>query len=425
MDAADQMQIAYKPENRIGLPEEMVLEITKCLPRSDLARFVRASKQALRFGHPVLYRLSVEEALHTFSWACRAQLGSVVGYLLPGLLDANKDDPKIGYQALIYAAKNGRSEIVRQLLAHKVALDIPEMGLSPLTFAVREDHADVVRPLITVGADLSSIDQNGVFDWDVEMLQIATRERIIHSAVTWKSVKVLRSLQSMSLGLDIDARNAQGQTALCKAAELGHPAVVKALVSLNASLTAACTMGYSPLHYAVNEQHPSVVEVLLLAGADPGVRGPEDNFIPPPLLTTALNSAVKIARILLDYGANPEDTFDWRGRTALSLVAEFKGGSEILDLLLNRGADKNTQCALGITPISYAAACGNIFAARKLLAAGCDLRPDSFGRTAEYFILNNLVLCAIPVAQELLDLLGKARKLRAGVVRSPNFVPPS
>jgi ankyrin repeat protein len=84
------------------------------------------------------------------------------------------------------------------------------MGLSPLTFAVREDHADVVRLLITAGADLSSIDQNGVFDWDVEMLQIATRERIIHSAVTWKSVKVLGILQSMNLGLDIDARNAQG-----------------------------------------------------------------------------------------------------------------------------------------------------------------------------------------------------------------------
>jgi hypothetical protein len=74
MDAADKIQFAHKPENRIELPEEMLLEITKCLPRSDLARFIRASKQALRIGHPVLYRLSVEEALHTFSWACKMDI---------------------------------------------------------------------------------------------------------------------------------------------------------------------------------------------------------------------------------------------------------------------------------------------------------------------------------------------------------------
>jgi cytohesin len=425
MDAQNQIQLADKADNRIELPEEMVLAITKCLPRADLARFLRASRQALRIGHPVLYTLSVDDSLLTFSWACRAQMDSVIDYLLPGILAANEDDPKIGYQALIYAAKNGRTEVVRQLLAHKVVLDKPEMGLSPLTFAVREDHADVARLLIAGGVDLSSVDQNSPHDWNIETLQINTRERILHSAVAWGSVEVLNMLLATDLGLDIDALDALGLTALCKAAENGDRALVQILISHGANLNAAGIIGCTPLHYAVHGPHTSIVEILLSAGADPGARGPDGAYPPPPLLTAAIESHTEIARLLLDHGADIEDKFDARGRTALSVAVDFARQSAILDLFLSRNADINTQCALGITPISYAAGCGNMFAVRKLLAAGCDLRPDHHGRTTEYFIVNNPALCGTPSAKELLDLLGKARKTRAGLAPPPNSAPPS
>ncbi|KAJ0422672.1 ankyrin repeat-containing domain protein [Aspergillus carlsbadensis] len=419
-----QTQFGYTPENRIELPEEMLLEITKCLPRDDLARFLRASKQTLRIGHPVLYTLSVEDSLDTFTWACREKVDSVIACLLPRLLQANKDCPRVGHRALRAAATHGRTEIVEKLVVHEVALDMPEYRLSPLTLAVRNDHADVVRLLIAAGAELDSIDQNGFFEYDVGMLQNATGGRIVHSAVAWKSIKVLKTVLSMDLGIDIDARNTNGQTALCTAAENGSTEVIQALVSMNASPDIACATGFTPLHYAVSGHHLAATEALLVAGADPGVRGPADSYITPPLLTATLNSSAELAGLLLDHGANIEDTYDWRGRTTLSLAVEFGRGTDILDLLLDRGADINTQCVLGRRPIMYAAQCTNVFAAAKLLARGCDLRPDHSGRTPEYFAVNSVMYCGTPQAQELLDLLGEARKRPAGVVCPPKSALP-
>ena len=71
-----------------------------------------------------------------------------------------------------------------------------------------------------------------------------------------------------SSGATVDARDSSGETALHVAAEHGHTACVRALLSAGASISATCSQRRSALYVASMFGRVGCVKVLLAAGSD-------------------------------------------------------------------------------------------------------------------------------------------------------------
>ncbi|MGQ0523787.1 MAG: ankyrin repeat domain-containing protein [Betaproteobacteria bacterium] len=91
------------------------------------------------------------------------------------------------------------------------------------------------------------------------------------SAAKSGDVEAARSL--LDLGLDINARDRYGQTALMLAAHHGHGAVVEMLIGHGADLDVTAKYSLSALMLAVIAGHTEIARKLVRAGADRTLRG--------------------------------------------------------------------------------------------------------------------------------------------------------
>lgn len=95
----------------------------------------------------------------------------------------------------------------------------------------------------------------------------ATWERAIRRGDAGTVRELLRA------GIDVDARDRHGQTALMLAAQRGHGEIAALLVEAGADLNVAAKYNLTALMLAVVAGHAAVARVLILAGADLDVRG--------------------------------------------------------------------------------------------------------------------------------------------------------
>ena len=77
----------------------------------------------------------------------------------------------------------------------------------------------------------------------------------------------------LAAGLDVDARDRYGQTALMLAAHRGDRDLVDALIAAGADLNATGKYHLSALMLAIVAGHPAVALALARAGADRSIRG--------------------------------------------------------------------------------------------------------------------------------------------------------
>ncbi len=84
-------------------------------------------------------------------------------------------------------------------------------------------------------------------------------------------LRIIRNL--VEQGMDVNARDGFGQTALMLAAHHGHDAVVETLIAHGADLNVTAKYGLSALMLAVVAGHAQVARRLAKAGADLSLRG--------------------------------------------------------------------------------------------------------------------------------------------------------
>ena len=277
---------------------------------------------------------------------------------------------------LVEAARNQNKNLVRALLQQRVDVNTTEAdGATALHWAVHWDDLETADRLIRAGAN-----SNAANDFGVTPLSLACANA--------NTAMVRRLLQA---GANPNAAASTGESALMTAARTGNVDVVKALLAKGADANAReKARNQTALMWAVAEQHPEIVRLLAGHGADLHARSRvvrefairdrgQAKRKPPvqtiegggstPLLFAARLGSVDSAGILLDAGANVNDTAP-DGTSAL-VMAAYSRHAALAAYLLDRGADPNAGGA-GYTALHIAVLTGDLKLVKALLVHGAD-----------------------------------------------------
>ncbi|KAF4311746.1 hypothetical protein GTA08_BOTSDO12623 [Botryosphaeria dothidea] len=243
---------------------------------------------------------------------------------LKHLVLPNKD----GMKPLLLAAEHGHPKAVEKLLAAKTS-SLYDMWSrhptesSPLLLAAENGHEEVVRVLCEHSVPMKNFsDSNGTTP-----LMAASKNR-----KGYNCVKLLLDEE----GIDVNATDSQGNTALfyaikksrgsitelllergCRttmrddgpvvlvqAAEQGHKDIVNFLLDKGDSTETAASNGRTALSAAASSGHKDIVEMLVVYRADVRSRDQEGNT---PLMLAVQREYEGVAKLLLKHGADIDD----------------------------------------------------------------------------------------------------------------------
>ena len=184
----------------------------------------------------------------------------------------------------------------------------------------------------------------------------------------------------VSDGIDVDAADFDGRTALMASSELGQTACVVLLLEGGADAGRVDCEGYTPLHKACFEGHADCVKVLLEASID--VDRPCDHGN-TPLIACCSKGHVSCAELLIDSDAEVHLTNE-EGSSALHCCC-FHGHADCTRLLLNAGANADAEAEDGGTPLYHSCVSGHVACVQLLLGAKAEVdHADRAGATPLY-----------------------------------------
>ncbi|KAL8647386.1 MAG: hypothetical protein Q9210_005592 [Variospora velana] len=158
-------------------------------------------------------------------------------------------------RSIHYACQQQSTEIVQLLLGHHANPEVECSGRRPLHDAAAKGMTSLVSILLSRGVDVEARDADG--------------ERALGLASRMGHLVIVQML--LDRGSRIRSKFAKGpsheDSPLCLAARGGHLAVVQELVSRGTSVLQKDEQNWNALQYASHYAHPSVVEFLLSKGA--------------------------------------------------------------------------------------------------------------------------------------------------------------
>ncbi len=151
-------------------------------------------------------------------------------------------------------------------------------------------------------------------------------------------------------GADVNFQDKYGRTPLNEAVLCGNLDIIKALVESGADIKLMEKGGSSLLGCAACYQDKAFIQKILDRGASVNPQGSPHGFT--PLMELAQNGNAEIVEFLIQKGANV-NTASRYGDTAL-MVAAKNGRVEVVKILVKHGADINAQDKYGHTALSLA-----------------------------------------------------------------------
>jgi ankyrin repeat protein len=257
-----------------------------------------------------------------------------------------------GMTALLYAARDGRADIVRTLASAKADVNLADAnGIAPLLMAITNDHVEVARFLLERGADVNAADWWGrtplwaaedirnrdyVYGKDheqgidraswLEFLQVLLAHGANPGARTKEYPPIRRWVMPIN---DISWVDLTGQTPFLRAALAGDVTVMRLLLDKGADPNIAAVAGTTPLMAAA------------------GV-----NWSVGQTYTESKEGLMEAVKLCLEKGADV-NAANSMGITAL-IGAVNRGSDDIVEFLVKKGARLDVKDNEGRTPMVWA-----------------------------------------------------------------------
>ncbi|BCS17425.1 ankyrin repeat domain-containing protein [Aspergillus puulaauensis] len=427
----------------LRLPNELIWEIAKFSTRPNRAALTRTSKTVNAIVRPVLYKLTDTEVLEVFVRSGDKQWEETMVVLLDRILRMNKQDPRMGYQALTAASQCGSLRVVQALLDAGIKLgpsrnldddddstddsiddeDIEEWNIgglpvdnvcdTPLIAAADEGHIGVVRLLLQYGANpnftsmVTSPMEAAAGNNQVDVMRVLLAAGASAHALGLPSPLVAAAREGhieatqllLSAGVHPD-REGQSTSPIIQAARFGQTDIIGMLLAAGANPGIAKGNGMNhttALIEATKKGHLCAMETLIWAGAN--VCGASHSS--SPLREAIITGDLPSMMILLRPGETNRRQLSPFGEEYILHMAASLGNAETIAFLLAQGLHVNSQDPTNTTPISRAAAVGNVGVVRVLLAHGAGVH---LANTAGYTPLMHAACCGnVETIRLLLD----------------------
>jgi len=196
-------------------------------------------------------------------------------------------------------------------------------------------------------------------------------------------------------GVDVDAPEANGTTALHWAVYQQDAPLVKRLLEAHAKVSVVNQFGSTPMQEAALTGNAEIIKMLLTAGADVESANAEGQTA---LMVVARTGNVAAAKALLIAGAKVNATESFGGQSPL-MWAAAQCQPAMIRMLIEYGAKVNARGAVrdwqaritaeprpkdrhigGFTPLLYVAREGDVESAKALIEGGADINLDSRDR---------------------------------------------
>ena len=254
---------------------------------------------------------------------------------------------------------------------------------TPLIDAVKNVDHDAVRTLLKQGVNVNATEGDGTtaLHWASYRDDLETADALIRA------------------GAKVNAANDLGATPLWAAAQNGSEAMVRRLLEGGANADAKLLSGETPMMVAARSGSPTVVELLLAKGANVNARGARAQTA---LMWATTQRHPEVVKVLLAHHADvnarsetwsevmavtPHGYLDYNksiphGNDTALLFAAREGDLESARLLVAAGANVNDEEAWGISATTLAAHSGFADIVEFLLDKGANANADKAGFTA-------------------------------------------
>lgn len=279
----------------------------------------------------------------------------------------------------LHMAAIGEPEILLLLLQCGAKIDaLDQWGNSALHVAAGIGDKACVQHLLTHGANCrlqnsagetaALCAENAEIIRNINRFAAAQEERQkqeanLCAAAENGEIETVRSL--LQQGVNIHARNEDGETPLYLAAEAGHADIVTLLLDAGAQINARDKDGKTPLHLAAQMGHAEVVAILLEEKREAEINARDKNGGTPLHLAAAAGYA-EIVTMLLAGGAKVDAENNDR-QTPLHQATQ-----NAVDPLLARGVDINARDSKGQTVLHRASRLNGLPMVQHLFARGAD-----------------------------------------------------
>ena len=296
------------------------------------------------------------------------------------------------------SARNDDAEKVVELVLNEgVDINIPALSnRTPLLWAC-SSSSQLIKTLVDLGAY-------------VNVQRTDDKIAPLRLAAAWNNYMATRIL--LQCGADTNIDNESGYTPLHSSARRGNFSVSKLLIESGCNINLRNNDDQTPLYLAVQNKHEHMVKLLLESNADVNMRYKQDPkerlylvhgkdsgrpawhyvMVVKTLLGLFLKRTNGGSLDVADFGTvlksgwgeNPSDSNREELRTVVhALYKEVQGNTllhkacekddtELVELLVEHGADINCRDAEGFTPLHVGAISGKMQVVKKLVELGAD-----------------------------------------------------
>ena len=269
-------------------------------------------------------------------------------------------DPNIsnvdGFTSL-HAAVCGHctNEILQDIITHAAYLNTQNiLGETALIMACFYRQQDSVKFLVEAGSYPNLADNNG--------------NTSLHAAVLGGCRKKIIQIL-IDHGADVNTTNKNRETALLLACEERHVGAMNVLLKRGANPNITGDDGNTCLHNVVTyECSNDALQALIDHGANVNATNHKNQTA---LMIACLKGTVDVLHILLKAGADP-NIIDIYSNTCIHDVVTLRYGDEVLQTIINHGADVEATNKENETALMLACYDGNVAAVSILLNAGAE-----------------------------------------------------